>query len=123
MHIGRRELAWILFWTLSSFSVAMPNPSHAQSIVLRDLTLIDKPQIESMDTDQLVLSSGQSVPWSKILQGSVGDKQETFDRFIREVGSPLFRIESRLAGGNYDSLQPLTNQLLTSTANTSTPPC
>ena len=91
---------------------------YGQSIVLRDLTLIDKPEIASMDIDRLTLSDGRSFPWSIILQGTLENEQESFDKFLREMGTPLFRIESRLIAGNYDSLQPMTDQLLKRTAKT-----
>ena len=71
-----------------------------------------------MDIDHLTLSDGRSFPWSIILQGTLGNEQESFDKFLRELGTPLFRIESRLAAGNYDSLQPMTDQLLKRAAKT-----
>lgn len=118
MSKWRQEFAGIFLGTAVILLGAFNPTSQAQSIVLRDLTLIDKPEIASMDIDTLMLSDGRSFPWSKILQGTLKEDQAAFDKFIQELGTPLFRIESRLAGGNYDTLQPITDQLLKRTANT-----
>lgn len=93
----------------------------AQHVVLRDLTFIEAAKVESMDVNGLVLDGGLQFLWSDILQGKVGQQQNKFDGFLKEIGLPLFRIQSRLAGGSFDDLQPMANQLLQISADKAGP--
>lgn len=67
-------------------------------IVLRDLTLVRDDPIVSFDERGVVLDSQIRIGWSKILSAKVDvARQPEVDRYLNEVGLPLFRLESRLA--------------------------
>ncbi len=85
-----------------------------QSLVLRDLTLIADVRIANMDFDGLHLEDGRSFAWDQVLQGEIeSNLRGDFDRWIADVGVPLFRIRTRLAAGDYGALQPFADDLVT----------
>ncbi len=74
-----------------------PGIDRSEPIVLRDLTLVRNDPVASFDEQGVMLDSQKRIGWSKILQAKVDDqRQPEFDRYLREVGLPLFRLESRL---------------------------
>lgn len=73
----------------------------ADRIVLRDLTVISDQTVQSMDVDGVVLSRGMRLRWDEIESGSLSANQGDFDRLLREVGGPLYRIRQRLKVGDY----------------------
>ncbi len=104
-------LKFFMVIVFTSFSL-LAGSLKAQHIVLRDLTFIEPVKIETMDVNGLVLDGGLQFLWSDILQGKIDNQQKTFDRLVKEIGLPLFRIQSRMARGSFEDLQPMANQLL-----------
>lgn len=103
----------LMFWLAGILIFANPASLHAQNtIVLRDLTLIENVRIESINIDGLVLAGGLRYSWADILQGNVGDQQVEFDSALTNIGLPLFRIRSRMENGNFAELQPMTASLV-----------
>lgn len=87
-----------------------------QTIVLRDLQLIDDVKVISMSVEGIALEDGRSRSWDLIQEGEVSTEQQVeFDRWRTEIGEPLFRVRLRLASGDYASLQPHANDLASRT--------
>ncbi len=84
----------------------------SQTIVLRDLSIISDATVRSVEDEGLLLSSGQRIPWDRILQAEIDDafQQQLNDR-IEQVGLPLFRIKQRLLvsdfSGAFEIAEPL----------------
>jgi hypothetical protein len=74
-------------------------------IVLRDLTTIEA-TLEGFDRHGVRLSGGQVIAWQDAQSAELRDeRQREFDQFLREVGTPLFRIQHRLALGDHQALR------------------
>jgi hypothetical protein len=86
--------------------------SAQSTMVLRDLTLVADATITSMDIDGLTLDDGRHFSWDQILQGDVGTGQQSeFDRWLVEIGDPLFRVRQRLVSHDFATLQPFADRL------------
>ncbi len=116
---GRRPAlppAWrvLLCLTLTTTCGAATHACPGQhTIVLRDLTLVPDVQVTGMSLDGLQLGDGRQLSWDQILQGTVdGQQQAEFDRWLAEIGLPLFRIRRRLASQDDGALQPFADQLV-----------
>ena len=80
--------------------------ARGDQLVLRDLTRISGVQISRFDEDGILLENGDRYGWDRIERGTVAtDKQPAFDRSLRELGEPLFRIRKRLDAGDYRELE------------------
>ena len=87
-----------------------------QTIVLRDLKLIEDTKVSNMSVEGITLEDGRSWSWDQVQEGEVGaERQVEFDRWRTEIGEPLFRIRLRLASRDYASLQPHANDLASRT--------
>jgi hypothetical protein len=104
--------AALRLWLSVLSLLILAGTASAQSIVLRDLTLVENARIESLTIDGIVLAGGLRYSWSDILQGEVGDRQVEFDSALRNLGLPLFRVRTRMANGNFGDLQPMADHLL-----------
>jgi len=90
--------ATVMALTVCTFS----SRSTAQTIVLRDLTLIESANVASLDESQLRLSSGQTLSWDEILQAEVDDRfQEQVDDYLVRIGQPTFRLKNRILSNNF----------------------
>jgi len=79
----------------------------ADRIVLRDLTIINDRTVKAMSLDGVQLDNGKVIGWDEIETGKLtGDRQELFDKYLKNVGVHLFRIRQRLENGDYRSLAP-----------------
>lgn len=92
-----------------------------QNLILRDLTLVSGAAIDRMDIQGVQLADGRRIAWDAVLRGDAGDRQPDFDRWLAEVGEPLFRIGRRLKSGDHGSLQPWADQLAARAARESAP--
>jgi hypothetical protein len=86
----------------------------AQSnIVLRDLTLISDRTIDSFSQESVRLSDDSELSWDQILRGQVKPEQQAeFDRNVREIGLPLFRLQKRIQVGDWARLNEITENLM-----------
>ncbi len=86
--------------------------ASGQTIVLRDLTLIESEKVISLDESQLRLAGGRTLTWDQILQADVDDRfQQQVDANITNIGQPTFRLKNRILADNFvlaaDSAQAL----------------
>jgi hypothetical protein len=79
----------------------------ADRIILRNLKIIDGPQVAAFDEDGVRLDDNRLIGWYDIEKARVAaDKQDQFDRMLKELGDPLFRIRQRMRVGDYKDLAP-----------------
>ncbi len=83
----------------------------ADRLVLRNLEVISDRTVVSFDENGVVLDNGARLGWEEIEAGSVAQHQAEFDRMVRELGQPLFRIRQRLAVGDLIGLAQPTEAL------------
>jgi hypothetical protein len=77
----------------------------ADRITLRNLKIIDGPKVVSFDEDGVRLDDNRIVGWYDIEKATVADDQQAqFDRMLKELGLPLFRIRRRMRDGDYKDL-------------------
>jgi len=77
----------------------------ADRIVLRNLKIISGKEVLSFDPDGVKLQGEQVVPWDEIEKGTVSASQQAeFDRMLKQLGEPLYRIRKRLDAGDYEGL-------------------
>ncbi len=77
----------------------------ADRIILRNLKIIDGPRVVAFDEDGVRLDDDRVVGWYEIEKARVADDQQAaFDRMLKELGDPLFRIRQRLRVGDYKDL-------------------
>ncbi len=79
----------------------------ADRIILRNLKIIDGPKVVTFDEDGVRLDDDRVVGWYDIEKARVADDQQPrFDRMLKELGDPLFRIRQRMRVGDYKDLSP-----------------
>lgn len=77
----------------------------ADRIILRNLKIIDGPTVASFDEDGVRLDDRRMIGWYDIEKARVADDQQAkFDRLLKELGGPLFRIRQRMRVGDYKDL-------------------
>ena len=78
--------------------------AHADQIVRRDND-VENGRVKSFDEDGVVFDNGKTITWDVIDEGTVATaKQADFDKMLKELGEPLFRIKLRLRVGDYEEL-------------------
>ena len=89
-------------------------PAHGQSnIILRDLSLIEGREIKSFDLQSIELDDGTELSWDQVFRATVQpDRQAEFDQNIKEIGLPLFRLRQRIAIGDWNRLNEITDQMM-----------
>jgi hypothetical protein len=79
----------------------------ADRIVLRNLKILTDRTVSGLDEDGVRLDDGSVLGWDEVEKGKVADSQQAdFDRYLTEVGEPLYRIRQRLSVGDYRGLLP-----------------
>lgn len=79
----------------------------ADRIVLRNLKILTDRTVSGLDDDGVRLDDGSVLGWDEIEKGKVADSQQAdFDRYLKEVGEPLYRIRQRLSVGDVRGLLP-----------------
>ncbi|MFI4876466.1 MAG: hypothetical protein ACIALR_14045 [Blastopirellula sp. JB062] len=73
-------------------------------LILRNLEILSDIEVLSLDEDGVNVADRGLVGWDQIERGSVGRQQEQFDKLLRELGGPLFRLRQRLSVGDFDGL-------------------
>lgn len=99
-----RPLAGALLCVVSvSLAAGSHSPAHAADrIILRSLQIVSDRTVVSYDLEGVVLDNQTRLGWHDIERATVGkDRQEAFDRQLKELGSPLYRIRQRLTTADY----------------------
>lgn len=79
--------------------------ARADLIVLRNLDIIKDRTVKSFDEDGVHLDDGKTITWDEIEKGTVeNSKQADFEKMLKELGPPLYRIRQRLKVGDYEGL-------------------
>ena len=108
MHTPFKRLGWFVvslvvatcLWQFASDAGA------ADRIVLRNLKIISDRQIKSWDEGGVRLDDERLITWDEIERATlVGERQTDFDKLLKELGEPLYRIRQRLKVGDYAGLQ------------------
>lgn len=87
-------------------------PAPADQLVLRDLSSQVNVTVVDFDADGVLLVGATRLGWYQLKFGQVApDRQADFDRWLNEVGEPLFRIRARLESGDHRDLVELTQPL------------
>jgi hypothetical protein len=94
--------------------LSQPDSLRSQ-IVLRDLTVVDD-GVADFNEDYIRSTSGTRYDWDAVLAADVADeRQDEFDRLVREVGLPLFRLQQRTSNRDWAGLneiaEPMYRQL------------
>jgi len=96
----------------------MTVPAHADRIYLRNLKRIDGIEVTQFDEDSVRLSNNTTLTWDEIDQGRLAEtKQAAFDKMLAELGTPLYRIRTRLKVGDYEGLLQVAEELYPRYAN------
>ncbi len=85
---------------------------EAQSVVMRDLTLLPERNVVGFNQESVELDDGSMLTWDQVLQADAGERQEEFDRNVREIGLPLFRLKKRIEIEDWNRVAALADQLL-----------
>lgn len=79
--------------------------SGADLIVLRSVETIRDRIVKGFDEDGVRLDNGKTITWDEIDRGTIdASKQAGFDKMLKELGAPLFRLKVRLNVGDYEGL-------------------
>lgn len=90
----------------ASLAALCTESAFSQTIILRDLTLVDSVSIARMNLEGVFLNDGRHYPWDTVLQGDVGvGQQKEFDDWRAGVGEFHFRLLQRLKHHDYRSLE------------------
>lgn len=102
-RIFRPGLRALTITVLVGFGVSLaPAVARGDRIILRNFEVLNDVQVESFDPDAVKLVGGKSLTWDEIEAGTVaGDKQAEFNKLLKQLGDPLFRIRQRLSIGDY----------------------
>lgn len=79
--------------------------SAQERIILRDTSVISR-KVLSFDEDGVRLDNDRLLGWNEIESGRVADDQIAFDRYVKELGGPLYRLHLRLDDGDYRDALP-----------------
>lgn len=84
----------------------------ADRIRLRSLDVIRDRVVVDFDVDGVRLDDQRLLGWDEIERASLGlERQAAFDRMLKELGEPLYRIRQRLKVGDYAGLRRHAEQL------------
>ena len=105
------RITFVLAIVLFSIQIVIPRSVFAQSpIVLRDLSLIRDKAISDFDRNAITLSDGSKLAWDRVLKAELSGEPESktapsrqpeFDRNLKQVGLPLFRLKTRIKQGDW----------------------
>ena len=72
-------------------------------VVLRNLDIVSGKAVTSFDEDGVIIDQGRPITWDQIERGILAEKQADFDKMLKEIGEPLYRIRQRLQVEDYAS--------------------
>ncbi len=88
-----------------AFMVDATAADGADRLILRNLDIIADRTVAAFDEDGVQLDDKRVITWDEIERATVdASKQEAFDKLLKELGSPLYRIRQRLKVGDYEGL-------------------
>ncbi|MCC9605398.1 hypothetical protein LOC68_23155 [Blastopirellula sp. JC732] len=79
-------------------------PAWADRLILRNLEILNNINVVSLDEDGVNVEGQGIIGWDQIERGTVGNKQAEFDKLLKDLGGPLFRLRQRLSVGDYSGL-------------------
>lgn len=86
--------------------------SSADTLVLRDFTILPNLSIERVDADGVLVRGDRRLDWGEIRYGEVAPEfQADFDRFMSELGPSLYRLRYRLELADYANVGDLAHSL------------
>ena len=106
MHSSTKRLGWFVV-LLSALAVPLlaPNARAADRIVLRNLKIIGDREIKAWDEGGVRLDDERLITWDEIERATLApERQVEFDKLLKELGEPLYRIRQRLKVGDYAGL-------------------
>lgn len=119
------RLRLVVYWTVAVAACVSGATETAlaqsQSIVLRDLTLLENVTITALDADGLRLTlrtnadeqSNRTIRWHEVLKGNVDTAwQADFDTMRSTIGETSFQLRLRLQRKEFTPLCPLCDRLL-----------
>lgn len=81
---------------------------NADTLVLRDFTVLPSVQIEQIDRDGVKISGARRLDWGEIRHGEVAPElQAQFNQFLSELGPTLYRLRYRLELKDYANVGEL----------------
>lgn len=85
----------------------------ADRIILRNLKVLTDKTVASFDEDGVRLNDATVLSWAEIESAKItADQQAAFDKLLAELGNDLYRIQQRLAVGDYPGALPHAEALL-----------
>ncbi|UUO08004.1 hypothetical protein M4951_06725 [Blastopirellula sp. J2-11] len=88
----------------SCFLLWLASPVSADRLILRNLEILNNVKVLSLDEDGVNVDDKEIIGWDQIERGTVGLKQDQFDKLLKDLGGPLFRLRQRLSVGDYVGL-------------------
>lgn len=82
----------------------MASPVWADRIILRNLEILNNVNVLSFDEDGVNVEGQGTIGWDAIERGTIDGKQAEFDKYLKDLGGPLFRLRQRLSVGDYSGL-------------------
>ncbi len=90
---------------------------ETQKLIFRDLSILETETL-TFDSDGVV-ADGKFHGWDQIQSSQLSDnRQAEFDRLLRDIGIPLFRIRHRLANRDWHSLPEVAEPLYAARSKT-----
>lgn len=82
-----------------SVTWSQDDPKH--ELILRDLTRIQA-DVSNFDRSGIELFDGRRIGWDQVLRASIDPpKQEKFNKYVTEIGLPVFRLKTRIDQGDW----------------------
>lgn len=100
LHLPSVTYLWMSALVLTSVSMELP---AVDRIVLRNLDIVSGKAVTHFDEDGVIIDDGRPITWDQIERGILSEKQVAFDKMLKEVGEPLYRIRQRLQVEDYAS--------------------
>jgi len=92
---------WVACALATLSPVLFPGFAGADIILLQNTQEVSG-TATSFDEDGVLMNGKQLIGWGEILEGDVAKEQQPrFDKLLKQLGEPLFRIRARLRTGNY----------------------
>lgn len=116
-QVLRRFALGVLALEMAWSGAACPAPLRAADrLILRNLEILNDRTVTSLDEDGLVLDQPRPggtnrITWDEVERGRVALDQSRFDRHLRELGLPLFRIRQRLKAADFRAIGPVAEEL------------
>lgn len=99
--------AWRLLLVAGCVAGGFCRADAADRIVLRNLKIITDQTVVGFDEDGVRLADATMIGWDEIERATIAsERQAEFNRWLTELGEPLFRVGQRLRVGDYAGALP-----------------